>query len=181
MKFNKLIILAIMPGFSSAGLITFDSVEENNASPYIENGYKFELIFGGTNPYFGGMANSSGTLYWQDDRVPAASNPENAMVQMTRVDGGLFDLWDFDLIGASNDIWLNTSVGGVSTNQVHIANGSYTVPINGIDSVTLDFKRAGPNFGAIDNVNVSAVPEPGSLALLGLSLASLSLSQRKKA
>jgi|TARA_B110000091_G_scaffold110994_1_gene120247 hypothetical protein len=180
MKFNKLIMLAFMPGFSSASLITFDSIRENTSSPYIENGYKFELVSGGTNPYFGVLASSTGSLYWQDNGIPTGSNPENAMVKMTRVDGGLFDLWGFDLIGASNDIWLNASTGGVNTYQVSIANGNYTIPINRIDSAKFDFRYIGPNSGAIDNVNVSAVTEPSSLALLGLGIAGLSLSRRKK-
>jgi hypothetical protein len=56
-----------------------------------------------------------------------------------------------------------------------LAGNSYTFVIRGFASATGTFSAR------IEGPSISAVPEPGTLALLGLGLAGLGLSRRRKA
>jgi hypothetical protein len=175
MNIKKLIaitILVIVPSFASASLITFDGQGGGNNyfdSPYSEGGFLFTLVGGNpaaTDPHFGDGGNV-GTLWWHD----GGSNPGNAMVRMTRVDGGIFNLFGFDLIGSKGII-----VSARGYTSIRSTAGSIAASFRGITSATFDFSGRGPNAGAIDNINV---PEPGVLALLGLGLAGLGFARRK--
>lgn len=184
-KLIALATVAMMPSFASAGLITFDNVAGKTASPYIESGYKFELIGGNpvaTESHFGDGLDTDGILDWHDEAVVTGDgNPGNAILRMTKVDGGLFDLLGFDLLAESlNGIWLEGYVDGSRTQQISVNKGSYAPSLMGIHEARIDFRYSGPNYGGIDNVSVTSVPESGSLALLGLGLTGLGLSLRKK-
>lgn len=98
-----------------------------------------------------------------------------------------FDLgaWDMnDLVTQSSS--LRVDLGVISADYVgsDTAYVTYALLFTANNaSTTLSFENLGP-FGAsypqLDDVSVEAVPEPGSIALLGAALAAFGLSRRRK-
>ena len=109
----------------------------------------------------------------------------------TTTPGQLYRL-SFDLSAyTNNDALLDLAplqvvVGGVTANFVgtDLSYLTHTVLFTAsAATTTLSFENIGAfgvNYPQIDNVSVAAVPEPGSLALVGLSLAAFALRLRRK-
>ena len=190
MNLKKIAILATfitLPSVVSAipmtTTITFDTIVNNptTLSPYTENGYIFALIGGNpnaTSAHFGDGLIEDSILDWHDEGVSPDGNPGNAVLEMTRVGNSTFNFLGFDVVsGTTNQIGLAARYNNVITYSSSVGIGSHITNFMNVDSVRFDFRGRGPNYGAIDNVKV---PEPASFALLGLALAGLGFSRRKK-
>jgi hypothetical protein len=172
---------------SSATVVTFGGLGGTNGASYTtyaESGYTVTKtagtgcvgqFFGNPTPdIFGGPSCDGGTT---------------GTFSLT---GGTFKFDAIDL-AANNGTLTYTFVGKLGANTLWSQSGTLTGPtavfatISGtnlgsvVDSVTLSFATAGSSFN-LDNINVisAPVPEPTSLAMAGVSLATLVLWMRRR-
>ena len=153
-------------GFYGNGEALLDSMSANGRSlSYQEAGFLLTL----TTPdapdgaaHIGDGTFEPATFNWHD----GLENGGNSFVTLTRAGGGLFNLVSFDYYTDHSVLWADGNQVGLLQDW-----GTWTTGLNGITELRLGSSA----FNQLDNINVasaSAVPEPGSLALLlsGLSL-----------
>jgi PEP-CTERM motif len=189
--------LALMLGLSSVGAaaapvtLRFEGVAPSSGVTYSGPNYS-EAGFNLSNPGGAGQVaivdsaagfNGSGSAYYAWNSL-AGNNP----VLLTSLDGGLFDLLSLDVGGGQNgvsnfDIIGNLFGGGAVVFNVVGAGVFSNISLSGFTNlVSVGFSYTSGDVGAIDNLQlaVAAVPEPGSVALVGLAFAALAVSRRRR-
>lgn len=167
------VFLALIAGTATsanASVMTFNTF--SNAPSYSENGLTVTTLFSGGHLHL----DSGFDLFNHDGGC--CSDP----YQFTKTGGGNFSFDSFYVNGAFGDMTFTTNNGDVYT----VSNGftglvTLSSLFDNVSSVTWDVAFSGS--GSIDNVTFdlspTQVPEPASVALLGLGLLSIVASRRK--
>jgi hypothetical protein len=165
-----LVAMAMAGAHANAETLTFDGLPGGGNYTifygYQEKGYAFNMTPGiGVSQIHIGDGSIANTLNWHDGQDNGVGN----YMTMTRIGGGAFNLYDFDVVGDY------VNVAGFL-----LTAGHHTLNILGVTSLVFTTGYAG-----IDNLNVSssaAVPEidPNSFgSAFTLVLGALGLLERR--
>ena len=200
MKKLAYLTLVLAVGSTNAAVIDFEDIavsagSQSVAGDRISGGFTFDLSTDHShlaNNIFDG--NSGSTFLVTDD-----FNGDNDLT-MSAIGGSAFslssfELGEFDSVGgfATTIDLVGTLLGGGSLtasftldgiSSTSGSNNFETFTLSGWDNlVSVNFNAsagAGGKYWAIDNIDTASVPEPTSIALLGLGLAGIRLSRKNK-
>lgn len=188
--FLALSICAISP--AHAVIIDFEGVIPAGETrtgdpifPYTEDGFLLsDVDSGNMNALFGpsGFQNDNGTdvLGWISGSAFSISAVDGSLFSLLSFDATNLDpggaAGTFDLVGTFAD---NSTISASFTN---ILNTFSTFSLGGAWSglASVDIRNLGMRSGAIDNIDVVPVPEPGTLGLLVAGLLGLGFIRRKR-
>jgi hypothetical protein len=175
---------------ASATTITFNSLEHTGSNyqsmaTYQEGGFNLDA--------HGSFASAEqGTTGWYFGSASLFNNAMGGTTTLTKIGGGTFSFDSIDLAPVSTTYSTGATVsftgqvhGGGTVNQAFTLSNGYAFStfsfsgFNNLDSVS--WVQASP-FHQFDNLVLdqsSNVPEPASLALIGLAAAAMGLARRK--
>jgi hypothetical protein len=182
-------LLAGLVGAAQATVLDFDGLTTpgtNSDRGIIEQGFQFSYNTVAVDVSGSGGGWSAGANGGHSGNY-AALNAWYGDMTMTQVGGGAFsvqDLWINGWQGAPMTSTIQGWLGGQLVDSVDVAYGSpwqnVALGFGSIDQLVIVAPDAYSAF-LVDDIQVNAVPEPASLALVGLAAGALVLARRRKA
>jgi hypothetical protein len=182
---------------ASATIITFEGHPDDGASPIFEAGYTFTFSAQGWGVFTDGFS-GGGAPYTHNGTTRLVMSGEvdgrNCSVVIAPTDGSQFSIMSFD----SATFFPGFTGGTVATGNLH-GGGTVSATFSltdtfahfnlpgsfvNLDSLVFANTLSGgyrqDSGVSLDNLEVGPVPEPGSLAVLGLALAGLTLRRSRR-
>lgn len=180
-KLSLALALGMAFGSAQAAIVTFNGDAQNaNFAPFNVSSGGLDFAVGGD--FFGGIwggtsPNSNGT-----DNFIYSSSPLAGALTITKTGGGLFSLNSIDMAisfydsNPTENILINGNLLQLTQSLT-----TYNLGLANVSAVTITGFGQGVYWTA-DNIvyDSNRVPEPGTLALLGLGLAGLASMKRRK-
>lgn len=161
----------------NSALVSFDPIVVNEGD--ILN-VGFEFLDGQSLELLGGTYNSGREIVQFRQSTPSISNANDSTVSFTGVEGSLNDGGVFSSSGTAGffngTVSANMTDSSFAFHDIHFQTEYTSLPGGPAEISVFQFRVAASDIGAH-----VAVPEPASLALLGLSLVGLGFTHRKKA
>ena len=167
---------ATVVNFDEPGVITFDG----DVATYIESGYKIQ---------------GPATSFLPLDDLDNAGNGflvggflgEDVLFSLMAVSGGIFSLLSLDrAFYPTGDTGDRLTISGL-LDGTQVVSGDFSLGAMTTINFSSGWSRLtqvtfqSPSLFSLDNINVAAVPEPGTLALVGLAAAGLAFTRRRTA
>jgi len=171
-------------GTAYATVVNFDSFSSSSCtSPLSDGGLTFTNTGSICMGVWLGNPNSNGT--------PGLILGFSGYASITQTGGGAFDLNSFDMAiswyetaPTSNvNVTAHFNGGGTSTQTLSLIGGlqTYNLSLANVVQVDVSALSTGGGYWVMDNINYNAnIPEPASLALLGIGVAGLGAMRRRK-
>jgi hypothetical protein len=179
--------------------VTNNAINWDDVQSYEEAGFRFTFI--GTDSAF---SSNVGDFYAVGNDVlqghwATGNFGYLTQIRLTRADGGAFSLGGFDIVSntdtgggpasGNEQIFLHASTDGSSDDFAQLLPSEDSdfpatpfvpgSPFSNVRAIWFDVTGASDSF-AIDNLEANAVPEPGSLALLGVGAFGLWATRRRQ-
>lgn len=183
-KFNKTCLalaLGLALSTAQAAIVTFDGQATNAGyAPFAVSSGGLDFAVGGD--LYGGIWNGSSPNSNGTDNFIYSSSPTAGALTITKTGGGLFSLNSIDMAiswydaNPTENIFVNGNLLQLTQSLT-----TYNLNLANVSAVTITGFGSGLYWTA-DNIvyDSNRVPEPGTLALLGLGLAGLASSVRRK-
>lgn len=160
-------------------VITFSSAPQGNFTAYSVSGvtFKSSTSQGLTISSYGNLYGTSGLAMGNPSGQSFDVVFDNTVSAFGVVIGGVNKQWTFTAYGAGNNV-----LEALNFNDSCCNGNFHGIAANGIKRVTF---TSNGDYAAFDNFTFASangkVPEPGSVALLGLAFAGFAAARRKKA
>jgi hypothetical protein len=179
--------------------VTHNAINWDDVQRYEEAGFRVTFI--GTDSAF---SSNVGDFYEVGNDVlqghwASGNFGYLTQIRLTRTDGGAFSLGGFDIVSntdtgggpasGNEQVYVHASADGIGDDFAQLLPSDDSdfpttrfalgEPFSHVRAIWFDVSGASDSF-AIDNLQASAVPEPGSLALLGAGAFSLWATRRRQ-